>query len=357
MKKRVKGRGVSSNETGRYETLSRIECFDHWDEGDLPLLRTHVEVDAAKTVITANQSPDLPFDRSINMYRGCEHGCPYCYARPTHTYLGYSAGLDFETRLLAKVDVAERLREELSAPSYRCRPIALGTNTDPYQPIERNYKLTRGILEVMAEFRHPVQITTKSAAIVRDIDLLTKLAKRNLLQVNVSVATLDAHLSRAMEPRASAAGRRLDAVAELSEAGVPITILVAPVIPGLNDHEIERIVHRCAQAGAIRAEWTMIRLPMEVSELFQQWLEEKFPTKARKVMSLIQQVRRGNDNVSDFFERMRGTGPVAEMIHGRFMMAIRKSGLDRPPVELDRTLFASPASNLEQADLFNGLLT
>ena len=231
MKQRVKGRGVSSNETGRYESMSRVECFDHWNEDDLPLLRTRVEVDSAKTVITTNTSPDLPFDQSINMYRGCEHGCPYCYARPSHTYLGYSAGLDFETRLLAKVDVVEKLREELFATSYRCKPIALGANTDPYQPIERNFKLTRGILQVMVDCRHPVQITTKSAAIVRDMDLLAELAQLNLLAVNISMTTLDPDLSRAMEPRASSPSRRLDAIQRLCESGVPITILIAPVIP------------------------------------------------------------------------------------------------------------------------------
>ena len=353
MKTRVSGRGVTSNQTGRFENWSRGELNDGWIEEDLPKLKTTVAIDSARSAISTNTSPDLPFDRSINMYRGCEHGCPYCYARPSHTYLGFSAGLDFETRLLAKTAVASRLRSELSAASYRPKTIALGANTDPYQPIEKTYKLTREILEVMLEYRHPVQITTKSASIVRDIDLLSSLAELNLVGVNVSMTTLDASLSRSMEPRASAPVNRLKAITRLTEAGVPITIFVSPVIPGLNDHEIESILAKCADAGALRAEWTMIRLPLEVRDLFQQWLEEKYPDKSARVMSLIRQVRGGQENSSQFFDRMRGTGPIAELVHKRFMIALRKSGLDNSPVELDPTKFTTVLSGLVQADLFD----
>ena len=352
----VKGRGVGSNRTGRFESWSRDDSdIDEWDEEFLPRLKTTVEFDSAKTAIAHNRSPDLPFDQSVNMYRGCEHGCPYCYARPSHTYLGYSAGLDFETRLMAKIEVAERLREEISRPSYKCKTIALGANTDPYQPIERKYRLTRKILEVLLEFRHPVQITTKSASIVRDLDLLSQLAALNLLEVNVSVTTLDAALSRAMEPRASAPNKRLKAITELAQNGIPVTIFVAPVIPGLNDHEIESIIEKCAQAGAHRAQWTMIRLPQEVNELFHEWLDSNFSTKAAKVMSLIRQVRDGRENTSEFFERMRGTGPFADLIDKRFAIAKRKFGLDSTPFKPDTSQFNHTPSAYVQADLFHSL--
>ena len=349
----LKGRGAVSNRTGRFENWDCEDFDDGWYHEELPALKTTIETDNARTVIARNQSPDLPFDRSINMYRGCEHGCPYCYARPSHTYLGYSAGLDFETRLFAKFDVAEKLRKELTTKAYRCEPITLGANTDPYQPIEKRLGLTRQILTVLAEHRHPVHITTKSASIVRDIDILSELAQLNLIGVNVSIVTLDSHLSRTLEPRASAPHSRLKAVSALSRAGIPITIFIAPVIPGLNDHEIEGILESCAQAGARRAEWTMIRLPLEVADLFQEWLGAHHPDKASRVMSLIRQVRGGRNNRSDFFERMRGTGPIADMIHKRFMVAVKKFGLDRPPRELDTTSFRKMRCDGVQTSLFD----
>lgn len=348
-----KGRGVVSNRTGRFENWDHEEFQDGWYHEDLPALKTTVESDNARSVIARNQSPDLPFDQSVNMYRGCEHGCTYCYARPSHTYLGYSAGLDFETKLFAKYDVAEKLIEEITDHSYRCQPIALGANTDPYQPIEKNLRLTRQILEVLLEYRHPVQITTKSASIVRDIDVLTELAQLNLVTVNISITSLDASFSRRIEPRASAPHSRIKAVSQLSHNQIPITIFVAPVIPGLNDHEIESILESSAQVGARRAEWTMIRLPLEVADLFREWLKEYYPDRESRVMSLIRQVRGGRTNRSDFFERMRGTGQIAEMIHKRFMIAIRKFGLDLPPVELEVAQFRKTVVGGVQMSLFD----
>ncbi len=349
----IKGRGINSNNTGRFEEWTRSDYDDGWYAEPLPPLRTQVEVDSARTVIARNKSPDLPFDRSINMYRGCEHGCSYCYARPSHTYLGLSAGLDFETRLFAKLDVATQLRRELDAPSYRCKPIALGANTDPYQPIEKQYQLTRQILEVLLEYRHPLTITTKSASLVRDIDLLAELARLNLIVVNFSITSLNSKLSRLMEPRASAPHSRLKAVSQLTSDGIPVTIFFAPVIPGLNEHELESILEMCADAGARRAEWTMVRLSHEVKELFQQWLTQTCPDKKAKVMSLIRQVRGGRENSTEFFERMRGTGPIADLIHHRFEVAARKYGLDRDPLELDMTQFRQNPTAARQVSIFD----
>ncbi len=348
-----KGRGVVSNRTGRFEGWDNEEFDDGWYHEEFPAIKTTIQSDNARSVIARNQSPDLPFDQSINMYRGCEHGCSYCYARPSHAYLGYSAGLDFETKLFAKYDVAEKLINEITASSYQCQTIALGANTDPYQPIEKNLRLTRQILEVLLEYRHPLQITTKSASIVRDIDVLTELAQLNLVNVNISVTSLDASLTRRLEPRASAPHSRIKAVSQLSQHQIPITIFVAPVIPGLNDHEIEAILESSAQAGARRAEWTMIRLPLEVADLFQEWLKEYCPDRETRVMSLIRQVRGGRTNRSDFFERMRGTGPIAEMIQKRFMKAIRNFGLDLPPVELEAAQFRKTVTGGVQMSLFD----
>ncbi len=348
-----KGRGAASNETSRFSEWQHHLDDDGWDNEPLPPVQTQVEIERARSVITRNQSPDLPFDRSINMYRGCEHGCSYCYARPSHTYLGLSAGLDFETRLFAKVDAAAKLRKELHRPAYRCQAIALGANTDPYQPIEKRYQLTRQILEVLLELRHPLTITTKSASVIRDIDLLAELADLNLVGVNMSITSLDADLSRRMEPRASAPHSRIKAVSKLSECGVPITIFFAPVIPGLNEHEMESILKVCADAGARRAEWTMLRLSSEVRQLFQEWLREAYPDKASKVMSMIKQVRGGKENSVDFFERMRGTGPVADLIQRRFQIAIKKYGLDERPIELDVSQFRNSSDDKVQVSLFD----
>ena len=348
-----KGRGAPSNETGRFEDWTRTRTEDGWYNEPLPPQKTTVEVDRARTVIARNRSPDLPFDRSINMYRGCEHGCSYCYARPSHTYLGLSAGLDFETRLFAKIDVADELRKELNAPSYQCQMIALGANTDPYQPIEKQYRLTRQILKVFVEHRQPLTITTKSASVVRDIDLLSELARLNLVCVNLSITTLDSELSRLMEPRASAPHSRIRAVSQLSENGIPVTIFFAPVIPGLNEHEMEAILEAGSKAGARRAEWTMLRLSHEVRQLFEDWLEQAYPDKHTKIMSLIRQVRNGKENNSQFYERMRGTGPFADLIARRFEIAIRKYGLDRQPVELDVTKFRKVHNGRVQPSLFD----
>lgn len=348
-----KGRGANSNESGRFEDWTRTRVEDDWYDEPLPPQKTTVEIDNARTVIAHNRSPDLPFDRSINMYRGCEHGCSYCYARPSHTYLGLSAGLDFETRLFAKIDAAEQLRNELNAPAYRCQTIALGANTDPYQPIEKRYRLTRQILEVLLEHRHPVTITTKSASILRDIDILSQMAKKNLVGVNLSITTLDSELSRLMEPRASAPHSRIKAVAGLAQESIPVTIFFAPVIPGLNEHEMESILEKSAQVGARGADWTMLRLSHEVRQLFEQWLQYAYPSKQSKIMSLIRQVRGGKENSTEFFERMRGTGPIADLIHQRFQAATKKYGLNRSPIELDVTQFRKIQQGSVQLSLFD----
>ena len=353
MQPKVKGRGAGTNLTGRFEDWTWESVDDGWhkEQDDAPV-RTTVQVDSSKTVIVRNQSPDLPFDRSVNMYRGCEHGCIYCYARPTHTYLGYSAGLDFETKLLMKPDVAEKLRIEISKPSYRCGVLALGTNTDPYQPIEREHQLTRQILEVLLEHRHPVTITTKSGLIVRDADILAEMASMNLASVNMSVTTLDPKLSRTMEPRATAPHKRVETIRRLSMAGVPVMVLVAPIIPGLNDHEIEKILKACADAGAGYASWTMLRLPLEVRDLFIDWLEQNYPDKAKRVKSLVRGTRNGQDSDSEFFSRMRGTGNVAELTRSRFNLSKVKFNLDKPFPALDVSQFRKHVEGPVQASLF-----
>ena len=352
MEQKIKGRGTASNLTGRFEDWQRNQVYDGWHVEEETPLRTSVEIDSSKTVIARNQSPDLPFDCSINMYRGCEHGCVYCYARPSHTYLGYSAGLDFETKLLMKPDVAEKLKEEISKPSYRCSPIALGTNTDPYQPIERNYTLTRQILETLYEHRHPVTITTKSGLVVRDLDVLTEMAAMSLATVNISVTTLDSKLSRTMEPRASAPHKRIETIRKLADAEIPVMVFVAPVIPGLNEHEIESILEACAQAGARSATWTMLRLPLEVRDLFYEWLMVHYPDKAGRIQSLVRQVRSGQDSDSEFYSRMRGSGPVAELIQKRFDLAKLKYGLNQAMPELDIGQFRKSSAGQFQAALF-----
>ncbi len=352
MEQKIKGRGTASNLTGRFEDWQRNQVYDGWHVEEEAPLRTSVEIDSSKTVIARNQSPDLPFDCSINMYRGCEHGCVYCYARPSHTYLGYSAGLDFETKLLMKPDVAEKLKEEISKPSYRCSPIALGTNTDPYQPIERNYTLTRQILETLYEHRHPVTITTKSGLVVRDLDVLTEMAAMSLATVNISVTTLDSKLSRTMEPRASAPHKRIETIQKLADAEIPVMVFVAPVIPGLNEHEIESILEMCAQAGARSTTWTMLRLPLEVRDLFYEWLMVHYPDKAGRIQSLVRQVRSGQDSDSEFYSRMRGSGPVADLIQKRFDLAKVKYGLNQAMPELDIGQFRKSSAGQFQAALF-----
>jgi DNA repair photolyase len=304
-----------------------------------------------RSILSTNRSPDLPFDRSINPYRGCEHGCIYCYARPSHAYLGLSPGLDFETKLTAKTNAAQALVRELSQPGYRPAFIALGANTDPYQPIERNFQVTRSVLQVLSDCHHPVVVTTKSAQVVRDIDLLASMAARNLVQVLVSIATLDGELARVLEPRANAPGRRLDAVGRLARAGIPVGVLVAPIIPALTDESIERVLQSAAQAGACMAGYTMLRLPLEVRDLFVEWLHTHYPQRAERVMSLIRQMRDGRDNDPAFGSRMRGSGPYAELIAQRFKLARRRFGLDQPRPALDTSRFQPPQTDSAQISL------
>lgn len=347
-----KGRGATSNRSGRFESLSRETFDDGWNTIDeaLPPLRTHMEIDTSRTVISYNQSPDVPFDRSINPYRGCEHGCVYCYARPTHNYLGLSAGLDFETRLFHKPDAAAQLRKELAAPGYVAQVICLGANTDPYQPAERKLQLTRQIIEVLLACNHPLRIVTKGGAIERDIDLLSEMASRNLLSVSISVTSLDRKLSRCMEPRAAAPERRVAVMQRLSDAGVPVRVLVAPVIPALNDDQIETILERCHGAGASGAGYVLLRLPLEIRDLFVEWLHEHYPLKAEHVMARIRDSRGGKDYDSRFGERMRGTGIYAALIAKRFELCASRLGLGSE-AELDCSLFRAPQLPGQQMSL------
>jgi DNA repair photolyase len=350
---RRRGRGARTNLTGRFETQLREDFDDGWESlAELAPFKTEVRLEQARQIITTNDSPDIGFDQSINPYRGCEHGCIYCFARPTHCYLGLSAGLEFETVLIAKTNTAALLEQELARPGYRVKTIALGTNTDPYQPIEKTYELTRRILEIMDRTSHPVGIVTKSALVLRDIDILASLARRGLAKVALSVTSLDHRLSRRMEPRAATPERRIDAIAKLSEAGIPTSVMVAPIIPAVNDAEIEAIVQRCAAAGAGQAGYVLLRLPLEVSALFQEWLEEEFPDKAKKVMSLVRGTRGGQDYVSAWGERQTGTGPYAELIARRFAIATARHGLNRVREPLRTDLFKPPGRETPQFDLF-----
>jgi DNA repair photolyase len=338
------GRGARSNHTGRYERESREAFDDGWDqEGDLEALKTHVVIEPAKSIISRNNSPDISFDQSINPYRGCEHGCIYCYARPTHCYLGHSAGLDFETQLYAKTNAAEVLERELSSPHYVPKVIALGAVTDPYQPIERRYSITRSILEVLERTQNPVGIVTKSALVMRDIDILERMASKGLVKVALSVTTLDRRVARAMEPRAATPQRRLDAISALASAGIPVTAMMAPIIPAINDSEIEKILETCAASGAQAAGYVLLRLPLELKELFREWLAAEFPDRADRVISILQSMHGGKDYVSTFGIRQRGTGPYAEQIGQRFRLAVRRLGLNhRGTFALRTDLFKRP---------------
>ena len=345
----AKGRGATLNEAGRFERQRREPVDDGW--GGIEALmaigaapRTELFADTSRTIIAENTSPDIPFDRSINPYRGCEHGCVYCYARPTHHYLGLSAGLDFETRIFIKHDAAELLEYALARPGYTPAPLALGSNTDPYQPIERRLQVTRRVLEVLAEARHPVSIVTKSAAVLRDLDLLVPMARQGLAAVALSITTLDRELARKLEPRAAAPHRRLAAIRELSSAGVPVALSLAPVIPGLTDHEIERIVEAAAGAGATAASWILLRLPHDVKDLFADWLDTHYPLRKAKVLAAVRQCRDGALNDPDFGSRMRGRGPVAELIRRRFERAAERQGLVRRSLALRTDLFRAPGS-------------
>ncbi|WP_296999717.1 MULTISPECIES: PA0069 family radical SAM protein [unclassified Thalassospira] len=315
------------------------------EDQDAPRTKTTLGIDGARSVITRNQSPDVPFDRSINPYRGCEHGCVYCFARPTHAYLGLSPGLDFETRLFWKPEAAQLLRKQLSSKAYQPAPIVIGTSTDPYQPVDRDKKLTRSIIEVLADCQHPFSLITKSALVTRDIDLIAPMAARNRASVAVSVTSLDHRLSNLLEPRASAPHRRLDAIRQLSDAGIPVTVLCAPIIPGLNDMEIEKIVAACKDVGAQSISHIVLRLPLEIADLFEEWLEAHYPDRKAKVMSLIRQMSNGETYQSEFGTRMRGTGPIADLIAKRFDAARKKHGLINRSLNLDCSGFKRPSAN------------
>jgi DNA repair photolyase len=342
-----------TNSSGRFEPETRHDEDDGWSNLDclVTARRTSVTYERARSVITRNQSPDISFDRSINPYRGCEHGCIYCFARPTHAHMGLSPGLDFETRLFAKADAASLLEQELAAAKYECRTIAIGTNTDPYQPIERRERITRRILEVLARTNHPVGIVTKSALVLRDLDLLAPMAAKGLAKVAVSVTTLDADLARRMEPRASAPSQRLHAIEELSKAGVPLSVLVAPIIPAINDAEIETILTRAAALGAREAGYVMLRLPLELEDLFQEWLAAHYPDKLRHVMTLVRSMRKGKAYDSSWGQRMTGTGPFAWMIGRRFEIALARLGYRTERTQLRTDLFQPPAPAQAQLSL------
>jgi DNA repair photolyase len=350
---RRRGRGAESNRSGRFEPLARELVDDGWNSlDDLPPLKTTVQEEQPRKIITTNDSPDISFDRSINPYRGCEHGCAYCFARPTHAYMGLSPGLDFETKLFAKPGAAKLLERELSKPGYEAKTMAIGTNTDPYQPIEKRYRIMREILEVLDATNHPVGIVTKSALVLRDIDILSRMAKRNLVKVALSVTTLDRKLARAMEPRAATPERRLGALKLLSEAGVPTTVMVAPIIPALNEPEIERILDAAAVAGVKEAGYVLLRLPLEVRDVFKEFLEREYPDRAKHVLSVIRSMRGGKDYDSTWGLRMRGDGPYAWQIGRRFEIAARRLGLNAERRALATHLFKAPARETEQLSLF-----
>jgi DNA repair photolyase len=352
----VRGRGAKSNASGRYNAEQTEEFDDGWtlDDPKPQQIPTTLTPMKSRTIISRNDSPDIGFDRSINPYVGCSHGCVYCYARPTHAYLGLSPGLDFETKLYFKPEAAQLLERELSKPGYRPAQLQLGANTDPYQPVEKRLRITRAILEVLARFNHPLGVTTKSVLVARDIDILAPMAAANLVVVAVSVTTLDRKLARTMEPRASTPERRIDAIRRLSAAGVPVVVGASPMIPGLNDHEMEAILERAAQAGATGAYYTALRLPLEIKDLFREWLAAERPDRAARVMSLVRQMRGGKDYDAQWGKRMRGEGPIAELMAKRFRLARRRFGLDRAigPLSLDR--FRPPPKAGDQLELFAG---
>ncbi|NVO55387.1 PA0069 family radical SAM protein [Rhodobacteraceae bacterium B1Z28] len=349
----IRGRGTASNDAGRFERFATVAADDGWDrDEDLPPLRTEVRDEVARSLITYNRSPDLPFDRSINPYRGCEHGCVYCFARPTHAYLGLSAGLDFETRLIARPNAPEILRHELCAKAYRVAPIALGTNTDPYQPIEKSRLITRSCLEVLNSFNHPAAIVTKGALIERDLEILSDMARRGLVRVGVSLTTLDADLSRRMEPRAPSPARRLHMIRNLTQAGIPVRVMTSPVVPGLTDHELEQLLEAGRDAGADAASWIMLRLPREVSQLWQEWLATHEPARAEKVMSQLREMHGGREYDPRWGHRMRGEGEYAQMIAKRFKLAVKRLGLDTHSEPLRCDLFTKPPQAGDQLSLF-----
>jgi DNA repair photolyase len=350
---RRRGRGAQSNHSGRFEAEVRGSFDDGWESlADLDALRTEVREEPARSIITRNDSPDISFDQSINPYRGCEHGCVYCYARPSHCYLGHSAGLDFETKLYAKTNAAALLEAELANKRYEPKLIALGTNTDPYQPIERDRRITRQILEVLERANHPVGIVTKSALVVRDVDILARMAERGLAKVALSVTTLDRRIARAMEPRAATPAKRLEAVRLLSEAGVPTAVMVAPIIPGLTDPETERILEAARDAGATEAGYVLLRLPLELKDIFREWLASEFPDHAQRVIHLLQSMHGGQDYIAEFGLRQKGSGPYAEQIALRFRLALKRLGLNKRRHELRTDLFERPVLKGQQMSFF-----
>ncbi|NOD87519.1 PA0069 family radical SAM protein [Ruegeria sp. HKCCD4315] len=349
----VKARGTRTNTAGRFERFATVVVDDGWDSDEtLPLLRTETRDEVARSAITYNRSPDLPFDRSINPYRGCEHGCVYCFARPSHAYLGLSAGLDFETRLTARPNMSCVLRKELSSKSYKVAPLAIGTNTDPYQPIEKDRLITRSCLKVLHEFNHPVAIVTKGALIERDLDILSEMASRGLVRVGISLTSLDPALSRRMEPRAPSPQRRLRMIRTLTEAGVPVRVMTSPIVPGLTDHELENLLEAGQEAGADAASWIMLRLPREVSQLWQDWLAGHQPARAEKVMSKLRDMHGGRDYDPRWGHRMRGEGEYAGIIAQRFSKACKRLGLSVKSASLRCDLFAVPPQPGDQMSLF-----
>jgi len=351
--KRRRGRGAESNRSGRFETLERSLIDDGWGSLDLLLpFKTEVTEETARQIITRNQSPDISFDRSVNPYRGCEHGCAYCFARPTHAFMGLSSGLDFESKLFAKPNAARLLERELAKPGYEPKTLAIGTNTDPYQPIERRYRIMREILDVLDRANHPVGIVTKSALVARDLDILSRMAKRGLVKVAVSVTTLDRALARAMEPRAATPQRRLDTLSLLTKAGVPTTVMVAPIIPALNESEVERILDASAAAGVSEAGYVILRLPLEVRDIFFEFLEREYPDKAKHVMSLVRSMRGGKDYDAEWGTRMIGEGPHAWQIGRRFEIAAKRLGLNKQRLKLRTDLFSPPSTENRQMNLF-----
>ena len=346
---RRRGRGSGVNPSGRFEPTTRHVFDDGWNTiEELPPFKTEVQVEKPRTIITRNDSPDISFDRSINPYRGCEHGCVYCFARPTHSYMGLSAGLDFESRLFAKPDAARLLDRELSKDGYQPRTIAIGTNTDPYQPIEKNWRIMREVLEVLEARNHPVGIVTKSALVVRDIDILARMAEKGLAKVALSVTTMDRLLARTMEPRAATPTKRLEAIRQLSDAGIPVSVMVAPIIPGLTDQEIERILDSAAAAGATGAGYVILRLPLEVSPIFKDWLLRHYPDSYRHVLSLIRSMRDGKDYDAEWGKRMRGKGPYAWQIGRRFEIAAKRLGLNSERTPLRTDLFKAAPKDQQQ---------
>jgi DNA repair photolyase len=349
---RRRGRAAGLNPSGRFEPMHREAFDDGWQTlEELPPFKTEVQIEKPRTAITRNESPDVPFDRSINPYRGCEHGCIYCFARPTHAYMGLSAGLDFEARLFAKPDAAKLLERELARPGYKPRVIAIGTNTDPYQPIEKEWRIMRQILEVLNKANHPVSIVTKSALILRDIDILQEMAAKSLVRAALSVTTLDRKLARAMEPRAATPPRRLEAIQALTEAGIPTSVMAAPMIPALNDHELERILDAAKVAGALEAGYVILRLPLEVAPLFRDWLLQNYPDRYRHVMSLVRSMRGGKDYDAEFGKRMKGAGPYAWQLARRFEMATKRLGMTRRSMPLREDLFVPPDGSGVQLSL------